>query len=160
MHINCLSLENGTIHGLPPDVPLAQIEGDEVMVCDFDAIKKGKFNFRLYGEISKFVEAVVVNLPSRVEDVMDTLISGASKVVLASDIEIDSMRRMLGISDGIVLPSRSPAKELYYTEGGRYLISDHEEFTRFDLCYNVGPELSSKKYINVRNFPENLMAFI
>ncbi len=155
-----MSLHNGEIQGLPTGVPLAELEGDEVMVCDFDAIGRGKYNFRLYGEISKFLEPVVMNLPSRVEDMMDSLIAGAARIVLASDIEPGTLKRMLAISDGVVLPSSSPMKEFFYQEGGRYLISDREVFSRFDLCYNVGPQLSSEKYVNVRNFPENLLRYI
>ncbi len=155
-----MSLRNGEIHGLPPGVPLAELEGDEVMVCDFDAIDRGKFNFRLYGEISKFLEPVVLNLPTRLEDMMDSLIAGAARVVLPSDMELYTLKRMLAISDGIVLPSRSTSREYFYQEGGKYLISDREVFTRFDLCYNVGPQLSSKKYINVKDFPESLLKYI
>lgn len=155
-----MSLRNGEIHGLPPGVPLAELEGDEVMVCDFDAIARGKFNFRLYGDISKFLEPVVMNLPSRMEDMMDSLIAGAARVVLPRDIEPNSLKRMLTISDGIVLPSTSPSRDFFYQEGGRYLVSEGEVFSRFDLCYNVGPQLSSKKYINVKDFPESLLKYV
>ena len=160
MQIICLSLRNGEIHGLPPDVPLAELEGDEVLVCDFDAINRGRFNFKLYGEISKFLEPVVFNLPSRLEDMHDSLIAGAARVVIPEDIQPYSLKRMLTISDGIVLPSRSPSRDYFYQEGGKYLISESEVFTRFDLCYNVGPQLSSKKYVNVKDFPESLLKYI
>lgn len=160
MQIKCLSLRNGEIHGLSPGVPLAELEGEEVMVCDFDAINRGKMNFRLYGEISKFLEPVVLNLPSKLEDIMDSLIAGAARVIIPADIEPYSLKRMLTISDGIILPSRSPSREYFYQEGGKYLISEREVFTRFDLCYNVGPQLKSEKYINVENFPESLLKYI
>lgn len=139
---------------------MEELEGDEVMVCDLDAIRKGKFNFKLYGEISKFIEPVVVNFPTRVEDLMDSLISGASRVVLASDIEQYMLGKMLTISDGIVLPATSPEEGFFMESGGKFLISDSEVFTRFDLCYNVGPEMSSQKYINVNGFPETLLPYI
>lgn len=130
------------------------------MACDLDAIGRGKFNFKLYGEISKFLEPVVANFPASVEDMMDSLIAGAARVVLASDIEQYLLTRMLSISDGIVLPARSPLNSFFFQNGGKFLISEREVFTRFDLCYNVGMELTSKKYINVRGFPENLLSYI
>ncbi len=160
MQIRCLILENGDIHGLPVGIPLEELEGEEIMVCDYDAIKHGKFNFKLYGRISKFFETVVVNFPVRVEDLMDSLISGASRVVLASDIEEHILGRMLAISDGVVLPADSPSNPYFVKNGGKFLISDREVFTRFDLCYNVGPELGSAKYVNVRGFPETLLPYI
>ncbi len=160
MQIKCIIIENGDIHGLPTGIPLEELEGEEIMVCDLDAIRRSKFNFKLYGRISKFFEPVVVNFPVRVEDLMDSLISGASRVVLASDIEEGVLGRMLSISDGVVLPADSPEKPFFMDNGGRYLISDHEVYTRFDLCYNVGPDLVSDKYINVKGFPETLLAYI
>lgn len=160
MKINCLVLQEGEINGLPPEIPLEELEGEEIMVCDMDAIGKGKFNFKLYGEISKFLEPVVVNFPTRVEDMMDTLIAGASRVVLASDVTESILGRMLAISDGVVLPSDSPQKPYFIENGGRFLISEREVFTPFDLCYNVGPDLTSEKYINVKGFPESLLHYI
>lgn len=160
MQIGCLILQDGEIHGLPDGVPLEQLEGDEIMVCDYDAIRRGKYNFKLYGRISKFLEPVVVNFPNRVEDLMDSLISGAGRVVLASDINESTLGRMLTISDGVVLPADSPEKPYFIENGGRYLISEHEVLSRFDRCYNVGLELTSQKYINVRGFPETLLSYI
>lgn len=160
MRIRCLTIKNSEIFGLPDGVPLEELEGEEIMVCDYDAIYKGKFNFKLYGQISRFFEPVVVNFPGRVEDLMDSLISGAARVVLHPDGDGRVFERMLEVSEGIVLPAKSPHREDFINKGGRYLISDREVFSRFDQCYNVGPELSSEKYINVTNFPENLLVYI
>lgn len=160
LQIRCLYIEGGKISGLPDDTPIERLEGDEIMVCDLDAIYRGKFNFKIYGQIGKFLEPVVVNFPNRVEDLMDSLISGATKVVLHSTENTVSLDKMLQLSDDIVLPARNPNSSLFIERGGKYLISDHEVFSRFDTCYNVGLPLTSEKYINVHNFPENLLQYI
>lgn len=130
------------------------------MAVDFDGILKGKFNFKAYGHISKFFELVVVNFPSRMEDLMDSLISGASKVVIHAEESPPMLERMLELSDGVVLPAKNPSMQFFVANGGKYLISDHEVFSRFDQCYNVGKSLLSEKYINVSGFPESLLPYI
>lgn len=160
MQIQCIYIEHGQIYGLPDDLPLEKLGGDEIMVCDLDAIHRGKFNFKTYTQIAKFLEPVVVNFAGRVEDLMDSLISGASRVVLHSRESTVSLDKMLELSDDIVLPARNPYSGVFIERGGKYLISDHEVFSRFDKCYNVGFPLTSEKYINVSNFPENLLQYI
>lgn len=160
LQIRCLTVENGSIAGLPPGTPIQELEGEEVMVCDLDAIFRGRFNFKVYGHIAKFLEPVVVNFAGRVEDLMDSLISGASKVVLHSGESELSIEKMLELSDDVVLPSNSQYSRQFTERGGKYLISSGEVFFRFDMCYNVGTPLSSEKYINVSDFPEKILRYI
>lgn len=160
MQIQCVYIQNSQIFGLPDDTPIEKLGGDEIMVCDLDAIYHGKFNFKMYGHIGKFLEPVVVNFARRVEDLMDSLISGASRVVLDSRENTVSLEKMLQLSDDIVLPARNPNSSLFIERGGKYLISDHEVFSRFEKCYNVGPPITYDNYINISNFPENLLQYI
>lgn len=136
------------------------MEGEEIMVCDYDAIFQGKFNFKLYDRIAKFFELIVVNFPSRMEDLMDSLISGAYSVVLSPDEQPETIRKMLEVSENLILPSRSLSLSFFLDNGGRYIISDRQLPYNFRKCYIVGPEVSGERYVNVTGFPENLLAYI
>lgn len=160
MPVRCLTIENGKIHGVPPESTLGTLEGDVMMAVDYDAIHRGKFNFKLYGEIAKFFELVIVNFPGRMEDFMDSLISGAVQVVVHPEEKEYMIDRMLEVSDAVILPSRSSMVGDFLNAGGRYLISSGEVFRSFDRCYNVGTAIPSEKYINVTGFPEDLLPYI
>ena len=160
MSIRCLRISNGEISGIPQGFSLETLDGEEIMVCDYDAISSGKLSFKLYGQIAKFFELTVVNFPGRIEDLMDSLISGAYRVVLHPEEKPEIIAKMLEVSDNIVLPARSSNLDYFLNKGGKFIISDREDFHRFDLCYNVGFPLSSEKYVNVSDFPENLLHYI
>lgn len=160
LSIRCLTIQGGEISGIPPGTNLEEMEGEEIMVCDYDAIFRGKFNFKLYDRVAKFFELVVVNFPSRVEDLMDSLISGAYSVVLNPDETPETIRKMLEVSENIILPSRSLNLGFFLNNGGKFIIADRELPYNFRKCYNVGPALKGDNYVNVTGFPENLLAYI
>ncbi len=160
LSIRCLTIQDGEISGIPPGINLAEMEGEEIMVCDFDAIFKGKFNFRLYDQVAKFFELIVVNFPGRVEDLMDSLISGAYSVVLNPEENPETIKKMLEVSENIVLPSRSLNLSFFLNNGGKFVISERAVPYRFRKCYIVGPEVKGDNYINVVGFPENLLHYI
>lgn len=130
------------------------------MVCDYDAIYAGKFNFKAYDRIAKFFELVVVNFASRMEDVMDSLISGAYSVVIDPGEPPETIRRMLEVSENIIMPYNSESLVYFLNNGGKYVISEREVMYSFRKCYNVGMEIKGEKYVNVVGFPENLLPYI
>ncbi len=160
LSIRCLEIQNGELSGLPPGINLEEMEGEEIMVCDLDAIFRGKLNLRLYDRVAKFFEVVVVNFPNRVEDLMDSLISGAYSVVLSPEVSPNTIRKMLEVSENIILPSKNQNVGFFLSNGGKYLIAEREVPYNFQKCYNVGHELRGDRYIDVLGFPENLLEYI
>ncbi len=160
LSIRCLAIQHGELSGLPPGVNLEEMEGEEIMVCDYDAILRGKFNFKIYDRVAKFFEVVAVNFPNRVEDLMDSLISGAYSVVLSPEESPEPIRKMLEVSENLILPSRNPNVGFFLSNGGKYLIAESEVPYNFQKCYNVGQELKRDRYIDVIGFPENLLVYI
>ena len=160
LSIRCLTIQGGDLLGIPPGMGLEEMEGEEIMVCDYDAIERGKFNFKLYDRVAKFFELIVVNFPSRVEDLMDSLISGAYSVVINPEEPPETMRKMLEVSENLILPYRSENIGFFLNNGGKYIISDREVPLNFRKCYNVGQPLNGDKYVNVAGFPENLLSYI
>jgi hypothetical protein len=160
LSIRCLTIEGGELSGIPPGMNLEEMEGEEIMVCDYDAIFRGKFNFKLYDQVAKFFELIVVNFPGRVEDLMDSLISGAYSVVLNADENQETITRMLEVSENIILPAKSLNLSFFLNNGGKFVISERALPYRFRKCYIVGPEVKGDNYVNVMNFPENLLQYI
>ncbi len=160
LSIKCLTIQGSELSGIPPGIGLEEMEGEEIMICDYDAIFRGKFNFKLYDRVAKFFELIVVNFPNRIEDLMDSLISGAYSVVLSPDEAPETLKRMLEVSENIILPYRSENLGFFLNNGGKYIISDRQVNVNFRKCYNVGPELSGDAYVNVSDFPENLLPYI
>ncbi len=159
--MNCLKIRGHEIYGIPSQDSLATIPWDDAMLIDYDAIINGKPDLKLYNEIAKFIEIVVFNLSYRVDDVIDSMISGASKVVIDPQTSGETMEKLLNISTDIVLPASM--RDVAYTfarEGGRFFISNEIIPYEFELCYNVGTALSSDKYVDVKDFPQDLMRFI
>jgi len=159
--VNCLKIRGHEIYGIPPDETLATIPWEEAMLIDYDAIINGKPDLKLYNEISKFLEIVVFNLSYRVDDVIDSMISGASRVVIDPQTTDETIEKLLNISTDIVLPaSRRDIAYSFSREGGRFYISNGLIPYEFELCYNVGTALSSEKYVDVKDFPQDLLRFI
>ncbi|MCL5783397.1 MAG: hypothetical protein M1476_05760 [Candidatus Thermoplasmatota archaeon] len=140
---------------------LKDMGGDEIFVCDYDAIQKGRFNFRMYVEISKFFELILMNQPGRVEDFMDSIISGASRVVIRPNETAQMLTRMLEFSPEIVMPANGTLKvKEFLSLGGEYLISDHEVSGNFALCYLVARIAAGEKYVQLINFPEDMLPYL
>ena len=159
--MNCLEIKHHQIYGIPPNETLATIPWEDAMLIDYDAIISGKPDFKLYDSISKFLEIVVFNLSYRVDDVIDSMISGASKVVIDSQSSEDTIDKLLNISGDIVLPaSRIDVAYSFTRNGGKYFISNGPIPYDFELCYNVGVALSNDKYVDVKDFPQDLIHFI
>ncbi len=161
LSINCLSIKNSKLYGLPEGMELKDMSGEEIFVCDYDAIQKGKFNFRLYVEISKFFELILMNQPGRVEDFMDSIISGASRVVIRPDEKPQLITRMLEFSPEVVMPANGSSKvKDFLSLGGEYLISDHEVNGNFVLCYLVSRIAAGEKYVQLVDFPEDMLPYL
>lgn len=160
LSIRCLTIQGGELSGIPEGINLEEMEGEEIMVCDFDAILRGKFNFKLYDRVAKFFELVVVNFPSRVEDLMDSLISGAYSVVIDPSESQEAIRKMLEVSENIIMPAISENLSFFLNTGGKYIISERAVPYSFRKCYIVGTEVKGENYVNVVGFPENLLSYI
>ena len=161
LSINCLFIKNSKLYGLPEGMELKDMGGDEIFVCDYDAIQKGRFNFRMYVEISKFFELILMNQPGRVEDFMDSIISGASRVVIRPDETPQMITRMLEFSPEIVMPANGTRKvKEFLSLGGEYLISDREVSGNFAMCYLVARIAAGEKYVQLINFPDDMLPYL
>ncbi len=131
------------------------------MICDYDGIYRGSYNFKIYSHVAKFFEVVVFNLVRREYDYVDSLISGASRVVVDSSMNDSVLGKIMEISPDVVFPYVDHMRiETFRSMGGHSFIASRQISGPFEICYNVGPVLNSEKYIDVIDFPEDLLALI
>ncbi len=161
MKIRCLTVKNHVLYGIPPDQSLESMEGEQVMLCDYDGIYRGSYNFKIYTRVGRFFETIVFNLVQREYDYVDSLVSGATRVVVDSEIKEEVLQRILEISPDTVFPFSDREKvEKFRSMGGKSFISSGQITGPFEICYNTGVALNSEKYVDVVNFPEDLLRFL
>lgn len=161
LKIRCLTIRNHNIEGIPTDQSLETMEGEQIMVCDYDGIYRGSYNFKIYNRVAKFFETVVFNLVRREYDYVDSLVSGASRVIVDSSISDSVLEKIMEISPDVVMPYVSSERvEFFRSIGGYSFISSRQINGPFQICYNVGTALGSEKYVDVIGFPEDLLHFL
>ncbi len=149
------------LEGIPEGQQLETMEGDQIFLCDYDGILHGNYNFKIYTRVAKFFDTVVFNLVQKEYDLVDSLVSGAARVVVDPDMKDSVLQRVLDISPDTVFPYRSEEKaERFRAYGGTSFLSTREINGPFSICYNAGVAISSEKYVDIDNFPEDLLQFI
>lgn len=132
---------------------------EELFVIDLDAIFKNKFNFHTYQDLSKYFEIVVMSLPLRVEDLMDSFIAGADKVVVSGRSDLNLLDSFMKMSDNLVLCYQDPAvANAFYQGGGREFLTDRQLNFSGSMIYSFSRLQGGDSYIQLVDFPrEDLM---
>ncbi|MEM0158117.1 MAG: hypothetical protein QW812_01220 [Thermoplasmataceae archaeon] len=159
MEINCVVIEGKRISGYANPKDLLTIGGDQILVVDKDAIYHNRLNFKLYGEVSKFFEVVVMNFSRNLNDLIDSLVSGCQRVVISPHSGTSDLQRFLEITDQIIMPA-SGDLEAFRGLGGKYGISDGLMPGSFELVYNTGLPLKGDVYCNIKGFPDEINRFL
>jgi len=128
-------------------------------VVDRDAIYNDRLNFRLYSEISKFFDTVLMNFPRNISDLIDSLVAGGFRIVISPRTGELEMQKYMEITDQIVVPA-SGNVESFRRLGGRYAISDGMTLHGFDLLYNTGTPLKGDQFCNIKGFPNEIKGLI
>lgn len=137
------------------------MEGDQIFLCDYDGILHGNYNFKTYTRVAKFFETVVFNMVQKEYDLVDSLVSGASRVVVDPNMQDRVLQKVLDISPETVFPySNLERVERFRAYGGTAFLSAGQINGPFSICYNAGVAISSDKYVDIENFPESLLRFI
>ncbi|MEM0156947.1 MAG: hypothetical protein QXN26_02640 [Thermoplasmataceae archaeon] len=161
MKIRCISVRNHVLEGIPQGQQLETLEGDQIFLCDYDGILHGNYNFKIYTRVAKFFDTVVFNMVQREYDLVDSLVSGAARVVVDPDMKDSVLQKVLDISPDTVFPYSNQEKvERFRAYGGTAFLATGEINGPFSICYNAGIAMSSEKYVDLDNFPEDLLRFI
>lgn len=163
--MECVTIYNGEIINSRTQDELLKKGDEELFVVDLDSIRTGNLNLKLYDRLSKFFELVVMNYPSRVSDLIDTFVSGASRVVLNNDISDNLIRECLSVSDQLIMNyARNSSCRSFSLLGGSMFLTNLEVDLVYTTLYAYGVRVQSKtslikkdsqNIIFLENFPEN-----
>jgi hypothetical protein len=163
--MECITIENGEISGNRTQDSLLDSGIEELFVVDLDSIRSGKLNLKLYDRLSKYFDIVVMNYPYRIADLIDTFVSGASRVVLNSNVSDSMIRESLSFSDQVVMKyARNVPCKTFSLFGGNMFLSNIEVDLVYTTIYAYGIRVQSRTsmvkrdsqiIILLNNFPED-----
>ncbi len=152
--IECVEIKNSTVVSRNNMQSMLSAGIEDLFVIDFDAIFRNKFNFKIYQDISKYFEITVMSLPLRIEDIMDSFISGASEIVIPGRIDPNALEDYMRTSENLVMYYQNPVvAKAFYVLGGRSFFSDRELDFPDIRVYSYSRILVKKGYIRLMNFP-------
>ncbi|MHB8361913.1 MAG: hypothetical protein ACYDAO_09700 [Thermoplasmataceae archaeon] len=145
----------GDIYGVDD---LSRLPDEEFFVIDMDSLLRGKPNFQIYSIISRYVEFNLMSYPFKETDLVDMIISGASRVVVNHTISDEKLKTFMDISDQIIMHYNSSFEALaFMKKGGNFLLgcTPLSEGTQNKIFY-YGMSLPGSNYIPLEGFPEEL----
>ncbi len=157
LNMHCLIINRGKIEGMEDMEELAKVPYDEAFVVDLDAITHYRFNFKMYNELSKYIEFTLMAYPYKENDLMDIIVSGASRVVINDTLEIDTIKKFLDVTDELVMRcSDSEKAHMFHSLTGNMYLSC-KIFNVPGVFFYYGPFLNrGPNIIPLENFPEEL----
>jgi hypothetical protein len=150
--MECITIQHGEIRNNRTLDDLLKSGIEELFVVDLDSIRSGAPNLKLYGSLSKYFELIVMNYPYRVSDLIDTFVSGASRVVISNDITDRLIREYLSVSDQLVMKyANNTACRVFSLLGGNMFLSNIEINMIYSTLYAYGVRIQSNTAITKRD---------
>ncbi len=155
--MECLIINDGIIQGYERKSQLVRFPEDEAFVIDMDAITKYKFNYNVYGELSKYIEFTLMALPYTESDFIDILMAGATRVVVNNTIPDKTLEKFMDLSEEIVMNCQSYTDVARFRRMSGNMFLSCRLFDRNGLYFYYGPfEKEDEHVIWLPAFPENL----
>jgi hypothetical protein len=155
--MKCLLVNHGRIGGMKDIDDLARVPYDEAFVIDFDAIFRHHFNFKLYNELSKYVEFTLMALPDTENDLMDIIISGASRVVIGDDLNVRTIQKFLDMTEEIVMKCSTEQKVIMFHSLTGNMYMSCRTYDVPGVFFYYGPfSQQSPNVIPLEGFPDEL----
>ncbi len=155
--MKCLLISHGKLVDFKSMDELASVPFDEAFVIDVDAILNGHFNFKLYNELSKYIEFTLMAYPNSENDLVDIIISGASRVVINDKLEVKTIQRFLDITEEIIMKCKSEQNAILFHSltGNMYLSCKTYDIPGVFFYY--GPFMEQgPNIISLEGFPSEL----
>ena len=131
---------------------------DDLFVIDFDALAGSKLNYHVYTDLAKYFEIIVLNFPTKPIEFLDTIIAGASGVVIPDYVPDRIMEEFLSYSSEVVLNDRNPEKSATFVSlGGDMFLSEHIVQSPHRTVYSYGRR-EEPGYIMLDNFPFDMIS--
>ncbi|AKA49512.1 hypothetical protein IX51_10870 [uncultured archaeon] len=154
--VKCVVLDNKEITGFVNAKTLLEFEDEEeLFVIDLDGLNKGAYNLKLYNELSKFFEITVMSFPERTADLVDSIVSGASRVVISSNLPDRVIRDFLTVTEDLVMNyANMSGCRIFSENGGKYYLSNRMVDLPFEKVYLYRGALEKKGYVVLEGFPD------
>ncbi len=153
----CITIRNKEIVDYASIYELLKMKVDTLFVVDYDAIARGHLNFNVYDKLSKFFEITVMNYPRTESDLTDTIINGASNVVINNNLTYKTIKTFIAITENIAMNYNYNDTCIYFSEnGGSMFLSNKEIMLPYKTAYNYG-NFDIKNSIKLTNFPDDIM---
>jgi hypothetical protein len=154
--ILCVEIKNSTIVSRNNMQSMLSAGVEDLFVIDLDAIFRNRFNFKIYQEMSKYFEITVMSLPLRIEDIMDSFISGASEIVIPGRINPNALEDYMKTSENLVMYYQNPVvAKAFYVMGGRSFFTDRDLDFQNISVYSYSKIVAKKGYIRLQDFPRD-----
>ncbi|MGP6239570.1 hypothetical protein ACNF40_04020 [Cuniculiplasma sp. SKW4] len=155
--MQCLIINGGSIFGYKNMTQIARFPEDEAFVIDMDALNRYQFNFKLYSEISKYIEFTLMAYPYKENDLIDLMISGASRVVINNTLDDEKLRNFFDITDELVMRCSTPMDIRRFNEFGGNMYLTCRIYDRPGLYFYYGPfHEINEKIIWLSDYPDSL----
>ncbi len=157
--MKCLTISHSRILGNIDGIDdLSRLPDEEFFVIDMDALLRSKYNFNLYSTISKYVEFDLMAYPFRENDLVDMIISGASRVVVNHTISEEKLKEFMEVSDQLIMHYASQFEaRSFMKNGGKYLLGCSQvDIPKGVTIFYYGLSGQGEQYIQLEDFPEEL----
>ncbi len=154
--VKCIILDNKSITGFAEAKDILEIgDIEELFVIDLDGLNRGAYNLKLYNQLSKFFEITVMNFPERTADLVDSIVSGASRTVISSKLPQRSILDFLSVTEDLVMNyANMGGCRIFSENGGKYFLSNRVVDLPFDKVYLYGGKVDIEGYVWLDGFPD------
>lgn len=159
MEIPSVLISDGDVRNYNSVQELLLSGAEEIMAVDLDAFTKNRLNLKVYENLAKYFDVIVLNFPTRISDMIDTIISGASAVVIPDYLPLKKLPEFMEYSSDLIMNYKMSETVIQFSKlgGTRYLSKREVPFT-VTAVYYIGAVPPSGPYIKLKDFPEDAMA--
>lgn len=154
--VKCVILDDKQITGYEDAKSLLEfVSGEDLFVIDLDGLNRGAYNLKLYYDLSKFFEITVMSFPERAADLVDSIVSGASRVVISSNLPDRIIRDFLTVTEDLVMNyANMGGCRIFSENGGKYYLSNRIVDLPFEKVFLYGGTIDREGYVVVEGFPD------
>jgi len=158
MEIPCILISDGEVRNYSSIQELLISGTEEILAVDLDAFTKNRLNLKVYEHLAKYFDVVVLNFPTRISDMIDTIISGASAVVIPDYLPIKKLPEFMEYSSDLIMNYKMSETVIQFSKlGGTRYLSKKEVPLPVSAVYYIGTFAPAGPYIKLKDFPEEAM---
>ncbi len=126
---------------------------EELFVVDLDSLRSRKHNYAVYTSLAKYFDLTVLNFPLMLFEFIDTIIAGASRVVVPEYTGVKELVDFLSYSEGTVINNKDPEVTKQFSSlGGDMFLSETLVSVPYKTVYYYGNG-NYQDYVKLDDFP-------